>query len=103
MGAAVAVIVLKERHIVEAFEVAGAIAPHRAVNPRGINVDDGGIAWRRLRDRAIIREASPGMYYVDAEGWQALRRTRRRMATVLMIIVAAVAAVALLQARTHLQ
>jgi hypothetical protein len=103
MGAAAAVVLMKERHIVEAFEAAGAIAPHRAINPRDINVDEGGTGWRRLRDRAIIREASPGMYYVDAEGWQALRRTRRRIVTMLMIFVALAVVVALLQARTHLQ
>jgi hypothetical protein len=87
MGGAVAVILIKERHVVDAFERAGAIAAHRAIRPADINVDDGGVIWRRLRERAIIRDASPGLYYLDVEGWQAQRRTRRRMALVLLILI----------------
>lgn len=91
MGGAVAVILIKERHIVEAFERAGATSPERAVNPADAGVDDVGIGWRRLRERAIVREGSPGRYYLDVEVWQATRRTRRR-------IVLALAALLLLAA-----
>ena len=39
------------------------------------------MAVRRLHDRAVIREAAPGVYYLDEEVWTAVRRTRRRVAT----------------------
>ena len=89
MGAAVAVILIKERHIVEAFERAGATSPDRALTPTDANVDDVGIGWRRLRDRAIVREASPGRFYLDVEVWEATRRTRRRVLLVLLVVLAA--------------
>jgi hypothetical protein len=48
------------------------------------------LAVRRLRNRAVIREASPGAYYLDEEVWAAVRRTRIRMATTLLAILAVV-------------
>ena len=89
MGGAVAVILIKERRIVEAFERAGATSPDRAMSVGDVNVDDVGIGWRRLRERAVIREASAGRYYLDVEVWQATRRTRRRLMAVMLILVLA--------------
>jgi hypothetical protein len=103
MGGAVAVILLKERQVAEAFERAGAVAAHRAIRPADISVEEGGVIWRRLRERAIIREASPGLYYLDVEGWQAQRRTRRRLALVMLIIVIAAMITAAITARGRFQ
>ena len=95
MGAAVAVILIKERHIVEAFERAGATRAERAVVPEEIMVAQGGAAWRRLRSREILRESVPdsGTFYADSEAWQALRTMRRRRIA-LFGVVALTAAVA---------
>jgi hypothetical protein len=89
MGAAVAVILLKERQIVDAFERAGASAPSRGRSPGELGVDASGVGWRRLRDRAVVREASPGsgLFYLDAEVWQALHRTRQRMILVVLVLM----------------
>jgi hypothetical protein len=91
MGAAVAVILLKERQIVETFERAGATAPSAGRSPTELGVDTYGVGWRRLRERAIVREARPGteLYYLDVEVWQATRRTRRRVLVVVFIIMLA--------------
>jgi len=35
----------------------------------------------------VIREAAPGVYYLDEEIWAALRRTRQRIATVVIAIL----------------
>jgi hypothetical protein len=43
---------------------------------------------KRLHNRAVIREAAPGMYYLDEEVWTAVRRTRQRMATAIILILA---------------
>ena len=39
MGAAVAVLIAKERHIISAFERAGAVTPERSRTPEEIGVD----------------------------------------------------------------
>jgi hypothetical protein len=91
MGAAVAVILMKERQIVEAFERAGVTTAAAGRSPTDLDVDPNGIGWRRLRERAIVREASPGtgLYYLDVEVWQATRRTRRRVLVVVLILMLA--------------
>ncbi len=59
MGAAVlAVIVMRERRVVDAFERAGATSPDRAIAADDLNVDESGVGLRRLRQRAIVREAA---------------------------------------------
>jgi hypothetical protein len=89
MGAAAAVILMKERRIVEAFERGGATSPASARTPDDLGVDPHGIGWRRLRDHAVVREANPGAdrYYVDVDVWQALRRMRRRIVLVLGLVI----------------
>ena len=91
MGAAAAVILLRERQLVEAFERAGATSPDRARSPEALGVDPHGLGWRRLHERAVVREASvgAGRYYLDVEVWQAMRRMRRRMILILLIVIAA--------------
>lgn len=88
MGAAVAaVIAAKERAIVEAFRDAGATALVTALPPEQIGVDEN-VGFRRLRMHEVIREATPGRYYLDEGVWTAVRRTRRRLIVVLLAVVA---------------
>jgi hypothetical protein len=89
MGAAVAVVLMRERRVVEAFERAGATSPDRAMPASDFAADESGIGWRRLRERAIIREAAPGRYYLDVEVWQANRRMRHRLAVVMAVLLLA--------------
>ena len=93
MGAAgVAVILLKERHVAEAFERAGITSAEKARAPEELGVGMHGIGWRRLVDRAIAREASSGKWYLDTPSWVATRRLRRRRSLVLFVLVIVVAA-----------
>jgi hypothetical protein len=90
MGGAVAVILLRERQVVEAFERAGATSPERARRPEDLGVDPYGLWWRRLRERAVVREAEPrdeGRYYLDLEVWRAVRQMRRRLGFALLAVV----------------
>jgi hypothetical protein len=87
MGAAVAVLLAKERHIVTAFERVGAVTPERARTPEDVGVDAQRLAWRRLRERAIVRDAGDGRYYLDVEVWEANRRLRRRMMLVFLALI----------------
>lgn len=94
MGAAAAVIIIRERRLVEAFSAAAATSPETARSVESLGVDSDSNSLRRLQNRAVIREGAPGRYYLDVPSWEALRRMRRRMAFVLFILViAALAAV----------
>jgi len=86
---AAAIIIRKEKDLVAQFRQARALTPETAQSPGSIGADDSGIAFRRLRDRAILREASVGRYYLDDLSWEAYRRARRRMAMVLLLLVVA--------------
>ncbi len=104
MGGAAAVILIKERHMVEALERAGATSPAaaRTLDDLGaVGIDAEGFAWRRLRDRAVVREAAPGAYYVDIEVWEATRRQRRRLIFVMLVLVFVVAALGIGTTATH--
>ena len=88
MGAgAAAVILAKERHIVDRFRDVGVTSPASARRLDDVGVGEG-LALRRLRRHEAIREASPGMFYLDEPVWNAVRNTRRRMLAVLLVIVA---------------
>jgi hypothetical protein len=73
----------KEREVVEDFRAANATSPERAQSYSAIGLGDS-LAIKRLRNRAVIREAAPGTYYLDEEVWAAVRRTRARVATVVI-------------------
>jgi hypothetical protein len=89
MGAAAAAVVIAERRIVEAFELAGATSAATARTADEIGVETASLGWRRLTNRAVVREAAPGSgrYYLDREVWQAVRRTRMRLIVVLVVIL----------------
>jgi len=91
MGAAAAAVLIKERHIVDAFIRAGAVSAERARLPEDVGADVGGLGWRRLRNRAVVREATPGagLYYVDVEVWEATRRRRRQVLIAIFILLIA--------------
>ena len=98
MGAAgVAVILVRERHIVDAFRRAGAVDPRSAVVPTTIGVAER-LAFRKLCRRAVLREASTGLFYLDEPSWQALRALRRRVALIGLLIVLFAAVVFALRA-----
>lgn len=89
MGAAAAIVLAKERHLIQDFVRAGATSPDRAVTPEELGVDTAGVGWRRLRDHAIVREAGAGSgrYYLDVEVRDAVHRSRLRFLLVLIVIL----------------
>ena len=88
MGAAAAVAIMRrrEREVVDDFRAAGAISPATAQSYNAIGLGES-MAIRRLHDRAVIREAAPGLWYLDEEVWTAVRRTRKRIAAAMLVIV----------------
>jgi hypothetical protein len=78
---------MREQEVVDDFRTAGATSPDKAQSYQAIGLGDS-LAIKRLRSRAVIREAAPGRFYLDEEVWAAVRRTRRRMATVFISVLA---------------
>ena len=97
MGAAAAAAILRrrEQQVIDDFRAAGATSPDRAQSYTAIGLGDS-LAIRRLRNRAVIREAAPGTYYLDEEVWAAVRRTRQRLVITMLSIIAVLAIAALL-------
>ena len=91
MGAAAAAIIIKrEKDLVEPFRRARATNPQAAQSSDALGVEEGNFIWRRLVDSAVIRPGAAGAYYLDEPSWEALGRRRRRVA-----VIVGVAAVAL--------
>jgi hypothetical protein len=97
MGAAAAAAILRrrEQQVIDDFRAASATSPDRAQSYTAIGLGDS-LAIRRLRNRAVIREAAPGTYYLDEEVWAAVRRTRQRLVITMLSIIAVLAIAALL-------
>ncbi|HMG70130.1 MAG TPA: hypothetical protein VK544_03385 [Gemmatimonadaceae bacterium] len=89
MGAAAVAAIMRRREmeVVDDFRAAGAISRETAQSYTAIGLGHS-LGLKRLRDRAVIRESVPGTYYLDEEVWTAVRRTRRRIATVFLVILA---------------
>lgn len=85
MGAAAAVLIKREKDIVEHFRRLGAIDPETAQTADAIDTDRG-TAWRLLVSDAVIRPAGDGKFYLDEPSWAALRRRRRRMVFVVLAL-----------------
>src|SRR4051794_41944031 len=85
MGAAVIAAAMRrrEQEVIDDFRVAGATSPDKAQSYTAIGLGES-LAVRRLRNRAVIREASPGGFYLDEEVWSAGRRARMRLGITLL-------------------
>ena len=84
-AAAAAVIVRKEREIVEAYRAARAVNPAAARDPSDVGVHQH-LVFARLVRRAVLRDVGGGRYYLDEPSWEALRSIRRRIVLVAIVI-----------------
>jgi len=79
-------ILRKERRVVEHFRQAGATSPASAKRLDDLH-ERHTLGLRRLRTRAVIREAKPDHFYLDEEVWEALGRTRRRVSLAVLALI----------------
>ena len=84
----VAIILAKERRLVGRMRAAGAVSRERARTLEELGIARG-VALRRLRERAVVRQAGPDRFYLDEESWEAVRRQRRRAASIIVAIALA--------------
>src|SRR5690242_3992328 len=87
-AAAAAVILRKEREIVNTFRGVGATSSERARDPSELGVDKH-LPFERLIRRAVLRDAGGGRYYLDELSWNALRSLRRRLILIMLAIIVA--------------
>lgn len=88
-SAAAAIVIRRERDLVEHFRTAGATSPQTAQSPGTLGVEDDNLIWRILVKDAVIREGAGGTYYLDEPSWEAMGRRRRRIAVVVGVAVIA--------------
>ena len=100
MSTVAAVILAKERRLVNRVRMLGAVSPQQARTLEELGITRG-VILRRLRERAVIRQVGPDRFYLDEPSWEAVRRSRRRAIHVLGVI-ALVVLFALLFARRAL-
>ena len=100
MGAAAAIIVRRQRDIVDTFRSASATTPASARSPGELGVEEDMI-FKGLKRRAVLRDTGNGRYYLDEPSWQALGNIRRRLVTVVLLI-ALLAVLAVLLTARHL-
>ena len=81
-----AIILARERRMVGRLRTAGATSAQQARTLEELGISSG-VILRRLRERAVVREAGPDRYYLDEPSWEAVRRGRRRAINVLGVIV----------------
>ena len=82
----IAVVVRRQRKIVEQFQAAGATSADRATTPAALGVQEG-MAFRQLRRHAILQEAGGQRFFVDTARWAAHRQRRWRAALICITTV----------------
>ena len=92
MGTAAAAIIIKrEKDLVEHFRRAGATSPQTAQSPDALGVEENNFIWRVLVESAVIRAGASGEYYLDEPSWEAMGRRRRRVAVIMLVAAVALA------------
>jgi hypothetical protein len=86
MGAAAAIILRKEREIVQVFRGAGATSMNAARDPDELGVPQR-LPFRLLVKRAVLREVPGGRFYLDEPSWNALRSMRHRVVFVVIALL----------------
>src|SRR5215207_4488791 len=91
--------IARERRMVRKFAEAGAFSPDSARSLEQVGISEGRIL-RRLRERLVIRHTDGDRFYLDEEAWEALRKRRRRHASVAVVVALAVMLAVLLFSST---
>ena len=86
MSTVTAVILARERRMVNRLRTAGAVTSEQARTLEELGIAPG-VILRRLRERAVIRQAGAERFYLDEPSWEAVRRGRRRVIHVIGVIV----------------
>ena len=88
MGGSVAAIVMirKQEELVERFRAVGATTTTTAKSIDELGVDTH-LVWNGMVRRSVVREASPGLFYLDALSWKAVKRRRSLMTAIAFAVL----------------
>ena len=86
MAAAAAVLLRKERDIVNIFRGAGATSAAAARDPGELGVDQR-VAFGLLVRHGVMLDAGGDRYYADLVAWDRLHKRRRKVALILLGVV----------------
>lgn len=87
MGAAAAVMIRREKELVAHFRESGATSAETARSLTSMQVDTESRAYRRLKQRAVVRQAPQGDWYLDELSLEAVRGMHRRIAMLLVALI----------------
>lgn len=83
-------LLVERRRLMRVFRVAGATTPKGTIIPEEYGVDKG-LVFQRLMEREILKETSPGWFYLDEERLNYLKRRDSRVSTITFILIIVVA------------
>lgn len=84
-AAAVAVMIRREKDIVQVFQSAGAVSSETA-KPLGALGLEESRHFSTLERAGIIRKGAPGTWYLDQTAWSERMLTRRRIGVMLLVM-----------------
>ena len=84
-GAPVAVMVRREKDIVQVFQAAGAVGVATAKPLGSLGLEESR-HFEQLRRAEVIRNGSPGTWYLDQTNWTDRMLKRRRIGIVLLAV-----------------
>ncbi|HLL85055.1 MAG TPA: hypothetical protein VK420_20465 [Longimicrobium sp.] len=102
-GAIVAILAAQaqaERHAFEAFRTADATAPERARTLNNLELPES-MALRALTNRGIVREAEPGLFWLDERKAAERSRASKPMlvAVILLLVLLGIALAVMMNVR----
>ena len=86
-----AVIIAKQNRCMRRFQGGGAISPDTAADLAQIGCRDSRL-FRSLVSRGVIRQASPGKFYIDMQSASEFRKNRLLRALTALVIILGIAA-----------
>ena len=81
-----AIIAARMRRYKEAFRIAGATAPGRAMRPVDIGLRES-LAFYKLVRQSVLVAVGNGRYYLDEVRAAAVMRTKRKILAVLLFLI----------------
>ena len=102
MGASVAAIVIlrKQEDLIQHFRSAGATSTATAKTIAELGVDTR-LVWHGMVRRAVVREASPGRFYLDEPSWEAMVSRRRIRVRIALAVLAVLVVIVLFRTSTE--
>ncbi|HEX8358998.1 MAG TPA: hypothetical protein VF613_02695 [Longimicrobium sp.] len=88
-GALIAILAAQaqaERRAFEAFRVAGATAPERARGLEALGITDS-VGLRTLTKRGLVREAEPGLFWLDERAVAERSRPPKGLVRVVIVLL----------------